>query len=448
MSLNSVLAKALGKSSYWFLHTFRSGGSSLPGKLATKLDPQILKHLGAKYDVIIVTGTNGKTMTTSLLTKIMKQVQPAVLTNPSGSNMFQGIVTSFLAAPKPGAKPLAILEVDEANVAPVCAQITPKAFVLTNIFRDQMDRYGEIYTTYQKIIDGVKLAPDATLIVNGDAPIFNDAELKNPVIYYGFADKNGSNEDLRASFNSDGVLCPVCQHILHYHSITYANLGDYFCPNCGFKRPTLTDEVTAIEELRPTFSKFRINNTAFTIHVGGMYNIYNALAAFSAAHFLKVPAEKIVAAFDHDEQVFGRQEVIKLNGKHATIILVKNPVGLNQVFDLIKTDPEPFSLGFLLNANPADGRDTSWIWDGEFENLPYQKIPQIILSGEREPDIHLRFQVAGASDQQLITSDSLDAFIDQASVIPNQHIYILTTYTAMLALRKKLAEQGIIAAGY
>ncbi len=447
MSLKTSLAKLLGRSSYWFLHTFRGGGSSFPGKIALKLDPQFLRSFGKSYDVIIVTGTNGKTMTTSLLTKILDQKYDQVLTNPSGSNMVQGIVTAFLAAKKPQGRALAVLEVDEANVAPICAQLTPKAFVLTNIFRDQMDRYGEIYTTYQKIVDGIKLAPAATLIVNGDAAIFNDRQLPNPIIYYGFANDD-SETDLRASFNSDGVLCPVCHHILHYHSITYANLGDYFCPNCGFHRPELTDKVTAVEELRPNFSKFMINGTPFKIHVGGMYNIYNALAAYSAATYLAVAPAQIVQALRHDEQVFGRQEVIKLNGKHATIILVKNPVGLNQVFDLIKTDPDPFALGFLLNANPADGRDTSWIWDGEFEDLPLTAIPEILVGGERQADIKLRFEVAEAPQAKIKETQSLSDFITQAGQIPNEKIYILTTYTAMLALRKLLAEQGFIAAGY
>ncbi len=448
MSIKAAFASLVGKSSYWFLHNFRSGGSSFPGKIATRIDPQILGHLAKDYDVIIVTGTNGKTMTTSLLTKILNEQYDEVLTNPSGSNMLQGIVTSFLSAPKKGKRPLAVLEVDEANVAPVCEQLTPKAFLLTNIFRDQMDRYGEIYTTYQKILDGIKLAPEATVIANGDAPIFHSVKLPNPTIYYGFDNNDDQHKDLRASFNSDGVLCPVCNHILHYHMITYANLGDYFCPNCGFSRPELTDAVTAVQELRPTFSNFIINKQPLTVHVGGMYNIYNALAAYTMANFLGVDHDKIADAFNYDEQVFGRQEVIKLNGKHATIILVKNPVGLNQVFDLIKTDPHPYSLGFLLNAHAADGKDTSWIWDGEFEDLPFADIPEIVVGGERMKDIQLRFKVAGAKDDQVVTSDSLTDFIAKAGQVPDDQLYILTTYTAMLALRKQLAAQGIVSAGF
>ncbi len=173
MSLQSSIATAAGKSSYWFLHTFRNGGSSLPGKITLKLDPNILDELGKNYDVIVITGTNGKTLTTALTVSVLKEKYDNVLTNPSGSNMEQGIVTTFLTAKRGrNERPLAVLEVDEANVIKVTQHIKPKAFVFTNIFRDQMDRYGEIYTTYKKILDGVALAPNATVIANGDAPYF------------------------------------------------------------------------------------------------------------------------------------------------------------------------------------------------------------------------------------------------------------------------------------
>lgn len=176
MTLRSNFAAFAGRSSYWFLHTFMKGGSSLPGKITTKIDPDILKHLGQNYDVIVITGTNGKTLTTALTVRVLNQKYDHILTNPTGSNMEQGIVTTFLRAPKvKGARPIAVLEVDEANVIKVTKYIKPKAFVFTNIFRDQMDRYGEIYTTYQKILDGVALAPEATIIANGDARFFTQS---------------------------------------------------------------------------------------------------------------------------------------------------------------------------------------------------------------------------------------------------------------------------------
>ena len=184
MSFKSNIATFAGKSSYWFLHNVLKGGTSFPGKLAMKLDPDVLEQLGKDYETIIVTGTNGKTMTTALITQTLKEKYGDILTNPSGSNMAQGIVTAFLAhGQKKSSRKLAVLEVDEANVKAVTQLVHPKAFVLTNIFRDQMDRYGEIYTTYEKIVAGIKLAPDATIIANGDASIFSSVDLPNPKVF-------------------------------------------------------------------------------------------------------------------------------------------------------------------------------------------------------------------------------------------------------------------------
>ena len=341
MSIRSTIAETVGRSSYWFLHRFRNGGSSLPGQLTLLIDPYILSSFSKRYDLIIVTGTNGKTLTTALSTRVLRTKYEQVLTNPTGSNMEQGIVTTFITAPRPHRKGLAILEVDEANVVKVTQFIKPVAFVFTNIFRDQMDRYGEIYTTYDKILAGVRRAPQATVITNGDEQLFHSRDLPNPVVYYGFAHEH--REAFDAPANTDGLLCPKCQHILRYHLRTYAGLGDYFCPHCGFHRPQLTYAVTKLTELTPTKSTFEIDGHEYTINVGGLYNIYNALAAYAVGRQFGVSPQQIKEAFERDERVFGRQEVIDIDGKEVNLILVKNPVGLNQVLNMIATDREPFS---------------------------------------------------------------------------------------------------------
>ena len=443
MSIRSSFAEFAGRSSYWFLHTFMHGGSSLPGKLTLKLDPNILQSFSKKYDLVIVTGTNGKTLTTALSVRVLREKYDQVLTNPTGSNMDQGIVTTFITAPLAKKKGLAVLEVDEANVPIVCRYITPKAFVFTNIFRDQMDRYGEIYTTYNKILRGVKLAPKATIIANGDEQLFHSKDLPNPIIYYGFNHEH--HEAFNAPANTDGLLCPKCQHILQYHMRTYAGLGDYFCPHCGFKRPELTYSVTKIDKLTPTNSTFEIDGHQYTIGIGGLYNIYNALAAYSLGRFMGVAPEQIKHAFESDERVFGRQEIIHVDGKQVTIILGKNPVGRNQVRDMIETDPKPFSFAFLLNANYADGIDTSWIWDGDFEKLARHQIPQYMTGGERYKDITTRLTMAGINN--VWHEPDLTKVIDKIKQMPTEHVYILATYTAMLQLRKLLAEKEYIKKG-
>lgn len=444
MSLRSSIATAAGKSSYWFLHTFLHGGSSLPGKITTAIDPQILKAFGKKYDIVIITGTNGKTLTTALSVRVLQQKYDYVLTNPTGSNMEQGIVTTFITAHKSkNGKTLAILEVDEANVVKVTEYIKPIAFVFTNLFRDQMDRYGEIYTTYAKILAGVKMAPKATIIANGDAQIFNSKELPNPKIFFGF--NHTENKDIKAPANTDGVLCPKCNHILHFGFLTYGNLGSYFCPNCGFKRPELTYQVTKLTALTPTSSTFEIDHHQYKIQIGGLYNIYNALAAYTLGRFLGVGPVQIGRAFESDKKVFGRQEMINVDGKQVTLILVKNPVGLNQVLDMILSDSQPFSFVGLLNANYADGIDTSWIWDGNFEKLQQHDIPQFMTGGERYKDITFRLKVAGVSNP--IIEPDLTKVIEKIKVLPTKKVYILATYTAVLQLRKQLAEQGYIKEG-
>ncbi|UQS86846.1 Mur ligase family protein [Nicoliella spurrieriana] len=449
MSLRSQIATLVGKSSYWFLHTFLKGGSSLPGKLTTKIDPEVLKSMGQNYDVIIITGTNGKTLTTALTVQALRQKYADVLTNPSGSNMEQGIVTTFLRAPKAKhQKPIAVLEVDEANVIKVTKYIKPKAMVFTNIFRDQMDRYGEIYTTYRKILDGAKLAPDATIITNGDAPIFNSDDLPNKRLFYGFNNHPElANHDMKAKPNTDGVLCPRCENILHYHSITYSNLGDYFCPHCGYQRPHLDFALDQITELLPTSSKFDIEGEPFQIDIGGVYNIYNALAAYSVGRIMGVKPAEIAAAFHSNEHIFGRQEVIHVGDKEVTLILVKNPVGLNQVIDMLSTDKDPFSFIGLLNANYADGIDTSWIWDGDFERLPKMNIPKLITGGERYKDITFRLKIAGVPDAIHEVQPNLEKIVAEIPKLPTKKVYILATYTAMLQIRNDFAAKGYIKRG-
>lgn len=447
MSLKSSAAIIAGRTSYWFLHNFLHGGTSLPGKITLTIDPDVLQNLAKDYETVLITGTNGKTLTTALTVKVLNSKYSSVLTNPSGSNMKQGIVTAFLTSHKnKNGKKLAILETDEANVELVTRYVKPKVFVLTNIFRDQMDRYGEIYTTYAKILAGIRLEPTATIIANGDAPIFNSISLPNPTIYYGI-DAVPDKEQL-ALPNTDGLLCPKCQHILHYKKISYANLGKYYCPNCDFKRPELDFYVSKISKQTPQSSEFIIGNTVFNLHIGGNYNIYNALAAYSIGRFFDVDDEQIAQTLnDKDEKVFGRQEVIKIDDKELTLILVKNPVGLDQVLEMIKTDTHPFSLAVLLNANYADGIDTSWIWDGRFENLPFSNIPVVLAGGERYRDIAFRLKVAGVTQEQFLERESLSDVLTSIKKMPTKKVYVLATYTAVLQLRKLLASQGYIKEG-
>lgn len=452
MTVKSSIARVTAKTSYWFLRNIlHRGGTSLPGKLAVSIDPDILKTIQQDFDLIIVTGTNGKTLTTALITRVLQAGGYQVITNPSGSNMIQGItgtlVTTKVKKSPNGKKPLAVLEVDEANVEKITAAIQPKMFVLTNIFRDQMDRYGEIYTTYEKIVTGIKNAPEALVLANGDSPIFTRGNFTNTRRYFGFDHVASAdyNPDV-APINTDGILSPTDNSVLHYDFITYANLGKYFSTTDEFSRPKLNYRITSVDELTPRYSTFSIDNTPLRIEIGGLYNIYNALAAFSVGREFGVTPEQIKKAFESNAQIFGRQEAINVDGKDVIIVLIKNPVGTNSVIDMMLTEEDEFSLLALLNANYADGIDTSWIWDAEFEKLHDTKIQAVATGGERYKDLRVRLKMAGFTDQAVY--ENLSEVVTAIKSLPTKKVYIAATYTAMLQLREQLSAQGYIKGGF
>ena len=444
MNIRTKFAIEAGKLTRWALQTFTNGGSSFPGKVAHAIDPHILKHLSDHYEVIIVSGTNGKTLTTSLIVQLLKQKYPNILTNPTGANLTQGIVSTFLNhTPVKGEKNIAVLEVDEATIKHITPFIQPKLFVFTNIFRDQMDRFGEIYTTYQYMLDGASFAPEATILSNGDAPIFNSDTLPNPRLYFGF--NHAEDGYYQAHYNTDGILCPHCHSILQYNFITYSNLGKYNCPNGDFKRPELDYAVTELTELSLTKSSFKIDGVDFSLPIGGLYNIYNALSAYAAARFFDLTPKEIQAGFGQAQRVFGRQETFTLEGKEVMINLIKNPVGFNQIVQLLGYEKEEFSLAVLLNDNYADGQDISWIWDGEFEELAKLTPKQTYIGGLRVDDLETRMEVAGFTT--LTKTENNDDLIEKLKSVPTKKINILATYTALLQLRKDLAKHGYLKEG-
>lgn len=431
-----------GKTAQTFLKSM-GRGSTYPGKLALQFDKNILDTLAKDYEIVVVTGTNGKTLTTALTVGILKEAYGQVLTNPSGANMITGIVSSFLTAKKgKSGKKIAVLEIDEASLPRITQYIKPSLFVFTNIFRDQMDRYGEIYTTYQLIIDGAKNAPEATILANGDSPLFASKELVNPVKYYGFNTED--HEPQLAHYNTEGILCPKCQAILQYRLNTYANLGHYICLNCDFKRPELDYQLTALTKTTNVSSAFVIDGQEYSINVGGLYNIYNALAAVAVAEFFGLSPEQIKAGFEKSRAVFGRQETFSIGDKSCTLVLIKNPVGASQALEMIKLADYPFSLSVLLNANYADGIDTSWIWDANFELIHEMDITEINAGGVRHSEIARRLRVSGYDSNKISEKESLEEVMQAIEKQESKHAYILATYTAMLAFRELLASRHVI----
>lgn len=439
MSLKSKWVKVLAKSIRNILKLLNRKATSLPGYIAYKLDKDILKELSKNTKFIFVTGTNGKTMTTHFLVSILREHFPVVLTNESGSNMIQGIITTLLDNPS-NEETIAVLEVDEANLVRIGEYLKADYIALTNIFRDQMDRFGEIYNILDKIIEGIDLMPEAKIIANGDLPIFSYEDLKKfKPTYYAIRENRNLNYDMDAEFNSDGIVCPKCHSVLKYRTVNYSSLGDFSCPNCDFKSPEIKYKIDKITSLNPNYSKFFIDGKPFEVNVGGIYNVYNALTAVSVAYELGLSYDEIKNGLKKQKNVFGRQENIKLFDKNIIINLVKNPTGLNQVIDLIRLEKEPISLVCLLNDNYADGLDVSWIYDSYYENLSSLDIKDVYVSGKRKADMKRRLEIADIYDGDI---KEFDYEVEIYDIIKNAHtdnIYILSTYTAMLRLREVLA---------
>ena len=440
MSLKSKLVKVLAKSTRHVLKLLNRKATSLPGYIAYKLDKDILKELSVNTKFIFVTGTNGKTMTTHFLTSILRNHYKTVLTNESGSNMVQGIITSLLDN-NSKEETVAVLEVDEANLVRIGKYLKADYVVLTNIFRDQMDRFGEIYNILDKILDGIKFMPKVKLIANGDLPLFSyDCFKKYDIKYFAIRNKKMVKEGytLDAEANSDGILCPHCNSVLKYRLVNYSSLGDFTCPRCDFTSPTITYCVDDILSLSSNYSKFVIDDQEYEVNVGGVYNLYNALAALSVAKDLNLSYDEIYNGLKNQKNVFGRQEVLKINDKNIIINLVKNPTGLNQVLDLILLEEKPISLICLLNDNYADGLDISWIYDANYEKLNQIDIKDIYVSGKRLEDMRRRLEIARIFDGSIKEFDYESGILDIINNSKSNYIYILSTYTAMLRLREVL----------
>ncbi|VYT92975.1 DUF1727 domain-containing protein [Clostridium tertium] len=445
ISIKSIISILASKITIFLTKTILKGGTTFPGKVALKIDRNILKRVSQGYKVVLVTGTNGKTTTTSMIYNIVKEDGKKVITNNTGANLFPGIVTTFIDNYKFFSKTedaYAIIEVDEANLKYITKYITPEIITVTNLFRDQLDRYGEVYTTLNKILEGITLTKDTTLVLNGDESLLGNLELPNKTVFYGFNAK--INKDTKIDVNADAKFCKFCKSPYEYNHITYNHLGDFYCTGCGFKRAELKYAVNEILDLSPDSSTVKINNLDIRVSQSGIYNIYNALCAFSISKELGIKDTSIVKSLENQDSSFGRQEALNIDGKEVKIILVKNPAGYNQALDTLCLNKENFSCAFLLNDNYADGTDVSWIWDVDFEKLHTLNIDEVFISGLRCYDMAVRLKIAGLKEDKFIIEEEFENLTSKIKDSNNNKIYILATYTAMINYRKHLYSKGYI----
>jgi len=445
INIKSILSILLSKiTAFLSKHIFK-GGSNFPGKIALKIDKSILKTVSKGYKVILVTGTNGKTTTTSMIYNILKENKFNVITNNTGANLYPGIVACFTlhySFFKKNVDTYAVIEVDEANVKFIAEHLTPEIITVTNLFRDQLDRYGEVYTTLVKILEGVVKVPESKLVLNGDESLLGKLDVKNPIVYYGF--NIPIKENTSIDINADAKFCKFCKSPYSYNLVTYNHLGDFYCPKCGYKRSELNYAVNKIFDLTPENSSVLINDTEVFISQSGAYNIYNALCAFAISKELGVEDSVIKASLQNQSSSFGRQEQITIEDKDIQIILVKNPAGYNQALDTLALNQNEFSALFMLNDNYADGRDVSWIWDVDFERISTLKIEDVFVSGVRMYDMAVRLKIAGLNVDKFILEEDYEALTEKIKNSVSKKIYILATYTAMINYRKYLHSKGYI----
>lgn len=445
INIKSIISILASKLTIFLTKNILKGGTTFPGKVALKIDSNILSKVSKDYKVILITGTNGKTTTTNMIFNILKTSGLNVITNNTGANLYPGIVTTFIdnyKFNKSNENKYAVIEVDEANVKYITQFIKPEIITVTNLFRDQLDRYGEVYTTLTKILEGVKLTPSSTLVLNGDESLLGKLDLENKTVFYGFKEPIGNNKTI--DVNADSKFCKFCKSPYEYNHITYNHLGDFFCTNCGYKREDLKYSVTKINDLSPESSSVRLNDLDLTISQSGTYNIYNGLCAYAVCNELNIDDKYIKSSLENQSSSFGRQESLKIGNKDVRIILVKNPAGYNQALDTLTLNKESFNAAFLLNDNYADGTDVSWIWDVDFEKLTNTNIDKIFISGLRCYDMAIRLKTSGLNKDNLIIKEEYEELTKEIEKSPNEKVYILATYTAMINYRKYLHSKGYI----
>ncbi|WP_039377317.1 Mur ligase family protein [uncultured Methanobacterium sp.] len=416
----------------------KSSASAMPGKVALTIYPDILKLVDERcQNKIIITGTNGKTTTNNLLTHILRQEYSHVLSNLRGANMIQGLVSAFLHDRKKSYE-WGIFEVDEGSFKRVTQHLKPDYVLVTNFFRDQLDRYGEIDKAFQDILEALEPL-DTTLILNADDPLVsNFRKLHKRNIYYGVAHNQQSTTQQKIV---ESRFCPACSSYLDYDYYNYGQLGKYHCPDCGFSNPEYDYHITEIDYQDHQFhyqfkdKNGKIKDIKFPYE--GIYNAYNCCAALTTALEVGLPLDRVAHSIEHFEYHLGRMENFQFPDKIAKIALVKNPIGLSETINSVSLDERTKAMLFILNDNPADGKDVSWIWDAEVEKMVNVKnIKKIYCSGRRAEDIALRLKYAGVPEELVEIDDNMDQAIGKVLKKDVEIVYLLPTYTAVFQARE------------
>ncbi len=425
----------------------RTGGTTAPGRLLLRLSPGALGRMARELDdgSVLVSATNGKTTTAAMLAACLERAGRPVVHNRAGSNMAWGVATALLdAGRQPGQ--LGLFEVDEAWLPSVARDVEPRLLLLSNLFRDQLDRYGELELLADRWAELVeRLDGRARFVLNADDPLVADlGRDRQDVTYFGVEDDSQAMAGMQHA--ADSKHCRNCGAAYVYEAIYLGHLGRYRCPSCGRERPRPAVAATRVELDGMTGSRVELRTPQGPLDVRlplpGLYNVYNAVAAVATALELGIPLTAVGEALESFSGAFGRVETIPIAGRKVSILLVKNPAGANEVLRTLTLEDDRLDLWLALNDGIADGRDVSWIWDADFEVLA-GRVRRATCSGTRAEEMALRLKYAGIDAELVVDRDlehSLDAAVASAS---GERLYALPTYTALLELRDLLARRGL-----
>ena len=396
----------------------------------------------------MISATNGKTTTAAMVASILERTGRRLVHNRAGANMAGGVASALAAASRRGGRELdgdlGLFEVDEFWLAPVVEELRPRALLLANLFRDQLDRYGELDTIADRWAEVVERRPAGTgLVLNADDPLVADLGRHAEPLYFGVEDDGVGHTELQHA--SDSKHCRRCGHAYVYEVAYLGHLGRYHCPNCGNRRPepAVAAESVQLRGIRSAAFTLRSprGSTRVELPLPGLYNVYNALGAAALCLSLGVELPTIAAGLGAVEPAFGRAETIDLGGRATSILLVKNPAGANEVLRTLALEGGALDLFGVLNDRIADGRDVSWVWDADWETVA-PHVARMTCSGTRAAELALRMKYAGVPTERLTVVDGLADGLDHALAGGRGPLYALPTYTALLELRELLADRG------
>jgi UDP-N-acetylmuramyl tripeptide synthase len=433
------------------------GATSLPGKLLVRMEPHAIGRLAGRlrYGSAVISATNGKTTTAAMVAAILEPSGTRLVHNRAGANMAGGVASALLRAARRGGidGDAGLFEVDEFWLDRVVPELRPRALLLANLFRDQLDRYGELETIADRWAATVAAAPATRLVLNADDPLVADLGRERAggdgITYFGVQDDGVALAGMAHA--SDSKHCRRCGAPYVYDAVYMGHLGRYHCPTGDAQRPRPDVFATGVVLDGTRGARFELHlggeRARVALPLPGLYNVYNALGAAALAHALGAGMDAIVAGLQTTQAAFGRAETVRVGGRELAILLVKNPAGANEVLRTLALDEGEHDVLAILNDRIADGRDVSWIWDADFEQLA-GRVRRVTCSGTRAAELALRLKYAGVPADRLHVVPALERGLDDALAEGDGRLVALPTYTAMLALRELLVARGAAAGSF